>query len=349
VDPLEQLLGQLSWKYVRSDPEWTPYMLPDDGDVAKWKDDIAAWAGRIWCHANEMPEGPELRAFDLMSLKEQFREYIGREGPGLYKRGMSLEEIWCSTQLYNAAPHVLLLNERFAQAATERIAIKRLLKADVLVWLIGMMCSQFEVRTPAIRVLVTNGRSGHTIVIAGMNGVAFEHPRGGRVKPGWFSLHDPWPARSLLSPAHGYPIEVLEDITRPPLWLVSPADLSEIVVALMVDIDLLSHLLGFFKALDVMTPMFRDAGTPLWTENPFDRNVLFSLTLALKSGVTPTTVAGYVGLGRYQLMAGDLSSAMSSFDAAIRVDPAVAPAAAAVLKDAGYGDLAEQLVAGMNS
>ncbi len=343
MDPLAPLLERLSWKYVKSDPDWPPNVIPADDDIAKWKEEIAHWAGRVWCHVNEMPEGPELRAFDIMSLKEQCREYLEHEGPMLSKRGLSIEEIWCSSQLHEAAPLMLLLNTRHAEAATERVNIKLLYNADALVWLLGAMCLQMELESPGINVLVTNGKSGHAIQISGMNGLDFKHPRGVDVRPGWFSLHDPWPAKSLLSPRHGYPIQVLEDITRPPLWLVSPPDLGEIIVGFIIPVDALQTLACWFKSLDAMMRLQSEYGTPLWHENPVDREALFPLMLSMTGGTTASSLAGYLGLGRYHLMTEDVDSALSSFECAVGIDrPRAVSVAAIMLKEFGHGDLVKR-------
>ena len=66
-------------------------------------------------------------------------------------------------------------------------------------WLLGGICLKLEIVAPALNVLVTDGESGHTIVLSGLNGVDFQHPRGQPVRRGWFSFYDPWPARSLLA------------------------------------------------------------------------------------------------------------------------------------------------------
>ena len=112
---------------------------------------------------------------------------------------------------------------------------------DQIVWLLGGICLKLEIVAPALNVLVTDGESGHTIVLSGLNGVDFQHPRGQPVRRGWFSFYDPWPARSLLALERHYDgvMNVLEDISRPPFWLISPEELSKVVVGFLFPVDAL--------------------------------------------------------------------------------------------------------------
>jgi hypothetical protein len=179
-----------------------------------------------------------LRSFDIMSLAPQYRQYVATHGKSLFDRGMSVEEIWASQQLYSAKPMVLILAETFASQPHARVDPKFITTSQSMVWLLAAMCMRFNVTSLGINVLVSDGRTGHTISLTGLNGVAFTHPRGTAVQAGWFSFHDSWPARSLLAPEHGYPVMVLEDITRPPFWLIAPQDLDKIVVGFLISVDL---------------------------------------------------------------------------------------------------------------
>lgn len=57
------------------------------------KERIAHWAGRVWCHSNEVPSGNALGSFDLMSLKKPFLQYVKKYGEGIFDQGLTLEEI----------------------------------------------------------------------------------------------------------------------------------------------------------------------------------------------------------------------------------------------------------------
>src|SRR5207302_6254338 len=105
-DALTALLGQLSWKYVKEQAEFDPPKPVDDLALDELREKIGHWAGRVWFQSNEMPVGEELQAFDLMSLKAEFRKYIRTHGQGVFNEGMTIEEVWASQQFYSTTPMV---------------------------------------------------------------------------------------------------------------------------------------------------------------------------------------------------------------------------------------------------
>jgi hypothetical protein len=344
-DKWAPLLGELSWKYVQEEAQFPPYEFPQPGDTEALKKEIAAWAGRVWCHKHEMPEGEALRKFDILSLESEYREYIHKNGAGLFDVGMTVEEIWCSTQLYNATPFVTLMAEPYLDWASDRVEPKRVSPTDEIVWLLGAIC----LRTDGLNVLVADGEGGgHTIVLSGLNGVDFVHPRGQHVRPGWFSFHDPWPARSLLAPERHYDgvTNVLEDISRPPYWLISPDELNKVVVGFLLKIDWLPLFLDVMKSRDILKSMRGKFGweTPFWAEGSPDPEALFPIMLGAFGGVTPTTADSLVGLGRVYLATGQADVARQYFLDASRIDPDEAPIKAAHWAK-GYGatELAKEM------
>jgi hypothetical protein len=291
-DSWAALFGQLSWKYTKTKHEWSPYSLPDPRNREALREQIAPWAGRVWFHLNEVPKGEYLRSFDLFSLEKPFRSYIERYGGDIFNRGASVEEIWCSQQLYSSKPYVLMLSERFRHIKADRVEPKKVDSPDTLVWILAALCDAWTVRLPegkdlGFNVLVNGGDSGHTIYISGLNGSDFIHPRGSLVRRGWFSFQDPWPARSLLVQEQQYKdIRVLEDITRPHSWLISPEDLSKILVGFLLSIDLLPVLSGYMKVLDDLKFAHKGTNIPLWNENPREPKLLFPILLGSRGGMT---------------------------------------------------------------
>jgi hypothetical protein len=336
-DEWAPLLGELSWKYVRDQAQFEPYAFPPPEDTEKLKKDIAAWVGRVWCHNHEMPEGAELRKFNILSLESEYREYIRKNGAGLFEDGMTVEEIWCSTQLYNASPFLAVMAEHHSDLASDRVVPKRAMPTDQIVWLLGSIFLNLNI--VALNVLVSDGESGHTIVLSGLNGVDFLHPRGHHVRRGWFSFHDPWPARSLLAPERHYDgvTNVLEDVSRPPYWLISPEELNRVVVGFFINIDWLPLILDVMKSLDILKSMSVGWETPFWAERSPDPEALFPIMLAAFGNVTPTTADSLVGLGRLYLATGQPDVARHYFLDASRVDPNEAPFKAARWAR-GYGE-----------
>ena len=340
---LAPLLEALSWKYTKADAVFAPYALPAQGDREALAEDIASWAGRVWIHRHPLPPPAELRDFDILSLEPEFRDYIDAHGGTLFDSGLTLREIWASQQLYSAQPMVLFVARRYANQRLESVEPKRVCDPADLVWLIGAMCTELDSRGPTLNVLVSDGRSGHTIMVAGLNGFSFVHPRGDTVGSGWFSFHDPWPARSLLAPERDFDrVRALEDIGRPPSWLISPADLDRVVAGFLLPVDVLPSLADVFATLDLVNAMHRGTSLPTWIEDPRRPDEPFALTLARKGSSSPLAVAGLVGLGRASLIVGDLDRALERFEAAYRLDRLAARAASGLLATFRHPRLARE-------
>lgn len=320
-----ELYEWLSWKYVTVDPTFTvneDLERQKTEDPEGYKGNIAHWAGRVWFWQNEMPSGPDLRAFDLMSLESEFRHWITRHGQGLFERGLSVEEVWGSQQLYSAKPMVVMLARNYANQPTARIGeLKHVTQSDALIWLLAAMLLRLRVTRPGINVMVTDGSFGHTISLSGLHGVPFEHPRGDSVRAGWFSFHDPWPARSLLAPEHEFGVRALEDVSRPPFWLISPDDLDKIIVGFLISVDMLQMLKESFQLLDFAMALHKHSGRPLWLEEddkPDDQP--FSLMFADTGGLTPTTAESLRGLAQIDVYFNDLTHAEMLLGEALRLD-----------------------------
>jgi hypothetical protein len=288
---LAALLGKISWKYVTRVPQFPP-----GGDDPA--EEIARWAGRVWFHENELPRGEELRSFSLQSLERPFREYVSVYGPKWNDgSGLTLEEIWASQQLFSAGPMLALVADTWADLITERMDTYEVLTAQEIVWTLGAMCFDFPtVMDQGFNLLVSDGSEGHTIYVKGLNGIDFRHPRGDQVRRGWFSFHDPWPARSLLA---SYPsIHVLEDVSRPPLWLISPEDLAKVAVSYILPISILAEFGNVFKALEIAVRFHKMTASsgPLWLEPESDDPELpFATFFALNNGISPTTREQWFG------------------------------------------------------
>jgi len=326
TDPLATLLGKLSWKYVKPEAEFDTKRSFTDMPAEELKEYIAHWAGRVWFHANPMPTGPALREFDLMSLYPEYREYIRAHGPGIFEQGMTLEEIWGSAQLFSAAPMVALATNEYADLLTPRIDPQGTHRSQSIVWFLGALSLHFPevLKGNGFNLLVTDGKIGHTIYIKGLNGAEYVHPRGPRVRAGWFSIHDPWPARSLLAPERRFKgVQLLEDISRPPLWLISPEDLDRIVTGFLLPIDVLPMLLDLFKSVDMAERLHAGTKLPLWLDDIApDPTQPFSILLAMVNNVTPTTAESLNGLGQVMLLMGNQEAAGQYFEEAKRLGAA---------------------------
>jgi hypothetical protein len=344
---LAALLGELSWKYVKQEAEFDDTQSVTDVPLKKLKENIGGWAGRVWSHTHEMPAGAALRAFDLMSLEDAFREYIRTHGKDLFKYGQTVEEIWAGQQLYSAMPMATVVARRYENLLTARMEPTRIKNSQAIVWTLGAMCFQLArvLDDVGFNVLVSDGKIGHTIYIKGLNSIDFEHPRGDRVRAGWFSFHDPWPARSLLAPERHFDgVRVLEDITRPPLWLISPEDLDKVIVGYLLPIDVMAAFLDIFRTLDFVEKVHAGVSWPLWIDKPSpDPEQPFAILFALHKGVTSTTAQGLLGLGRVRLLMGSLEGAIECFEGASDLGlPGAAQTAASLLASAGHDSLAKK-------
>jgi hypothetical protein len=310
------------------------------------KEAMAHWAGRVWFHAHEMPDLKALRSFDLKTVQRPFRKYVREHGESFLDIGMTVEEIWASQQLYSAAPILVIISPRFADLLTPRIEPTRVHSSQAIVFTHAAMCfSTTAADGGSYPLLVTDGEIGHTIYIQGVNGITFEHPRGVEVQPGWLSFHDPWPARSLLAPERNFAgVQVLEDVTRPPRWLISPADLDKIVVGHLVPIDALRALHGIFVGLEAVIESHARSSQPLWLD-PYegDKYPMFRFLFEASGHVAPMTAEALMGLGRVSLLRKDLETARNCFAGADRLGaPAVRLRASAAFSEAGYDALAQE-------
>jgi hypothetical protein len=344
---LAALLSELSWKYVKQEAEFESIESVTDVPLDELRERIGHWAGRVWFHSNEMPTAAALRAFDLMSLEGAFRKYIRTHGNGLFDDGMTVEEIWASQQLYSAAPMVTIVARRFTDLLSARMDPTRIQNSQAIVWSLAAIGFQLPrlLDGNGFNILVSDGKIGHTIYIKGLNGIDFEHPRGARVRAGWFSFHDPWPARSLLAPERDFSgVRVLEDVTRPPMWLISPDDLEKVIVGYLLPIDALPALPDIFRVLDSVEKVHVGSTRPLGIdEHSPDPEQPFATLFAMHKGVAPTTAEGLLGLGRTRLLMGNLEGAIACFERAFNLGlPGAAPMAASLLASAGHDLLAKE-------
>lgn len=320
-----KLYEWLSWKYVTPD---ATFAASQDLEQQKadnpdgYRSNISRWAAKVWSQHNEMPTNAKLCSFDLMTLEPEFRQWIARHGQGLFEHGLSVEEIWTSQQLYSTKPFVVYLSEKYADQPTTRIGkLKHVAPSDSLVWLLATILLRLQITgRPGFNVLVTDGSFGHTISLCGLHGVPFQHPRGDLVQAGWFSFHDPWPARSLLAPERGFGVRALEDVSRPPFWLISPEELNKIIVGFLISVDMRQSLNDAFQLLDFAMALHKHNGRPLWLEEDDEPAQPFSLMLADTGGLTPTIVESLHGLARIDTYLGDLAHAETLFEEACRFD-----------------------------
>jgi hypothetical protein len=344
ADALTTFLGALSWKYVTEDAKFEDYEYRAD-DPDKLKEDLAHWTGRIWMHHNEVPTGAELESFEILDLEPEFRRYLDKHGGSVFDDGLTLEELWVAQQLYSKEPMVLFLSDRFAGEATDQITDKQILESEILVWLIAGICFKCGIDM-SLNVLTSNGRMGHTIYIRGLNGVDFLHPREDtNIKRGWFSFHDPWPARSPLADRSAFPdIRVFEDITGPPLWLISPSDLEKVVVGFLIPSTVLSSLSDLVFAVKTLRRMRPDPKVPLWIESWVNSDQLFFSLFQLNGGNSPTAFHNLVGLAQAHLLIDDVSGAQALLQNAYALNPTGESKAlfAEILRKCGHNEIAQE-------
>jgi len=104
----------LSWKYVTPDATFAVSQDLDRrkaDDPAEHRSNMSRRAAKVWSQLNEMPTGAEVHAFDLMALEPEFRQWIARHGQGIFDRGLSVDEIWTSQQLFSVKQFRVILSE----------------------------------------------------------------------------------------------------------------------------------------------------------------------------------------------------------------------------------------------
>lgn len=320
---LRAFLEVFAHKFVESKATFPPYRFPTSGSP-EMREQLAHWAGRVWIHQNRLPPAHRLSSFNLFGLEKEFAEHIQRHGPELFDHGMTLEELWASQQLHVGAGVTLILSEEYREELTPRIRSKCLMDSETLVWILGALCAhEGPVVAKGLNVLCCVGSIGHTIQLRGMNGISFEHPRGGAlVQPGWFTFHDPWPARSLLAPERGSGVRVLENVALPPYWLISPDDLAKVAVGLLFPSELMPIINDLLKAAKAVRQHRRSPGTPLWCESPAPGDdALFPLTRSFVGGRLALDVDTLFGLAQADLIRSRTDAAQCWLERAFDMDP----------------------------
>jgi hypothetical protein len=249
---LAPLLSRLSWKYVTDSPKYDPFQI-DLVDETVFRNALMLWVGRFWIHDNSMPTGDALRTFNMMSLAREFRDFVATNGDGFLNEGLTLDECWGSAQLLHAQPVHMFVSKRFETELGKHVPAV-FLHPQQLVWSLAAICLEFGFNRPTFPVLVTDGFDGHTIMMTGLSGIGYEHPRGQFVDGGWFSFHDPLPSRSFLALEQGFAgAGALEDVSRPPYWIISPDDLNKVVVGFALSKDRLNALRNVFMTLNAIS------------------------------------------------------------------------------------------------
>lgn len=282
--------------------------------------DIAHWIGRVWMHDHAVPDPTQLSSFDILSLEKEYVAWVNRHGASLFNDGMAIEEIWVSQQLHDRRRYTVVVCERFKGELTPRIDQRRVLDAQALVWVLGAMCVDPRLTlTGGFNVLAAHGETAHTISLRGMNDVAFDHPRGDVAVPeGWFTFHDPWPARSLLTKPGVEPwLTVLENIAMPPYWLISPEDLSKVAVGFLFPTENFDIVEDILAALEQLRANHRPRARPPWFELS-SSDELFPVLRAMGAPLE-TLFPSQVGLAQVALFNGDVEAAKDLLESAYRL------------------------------
>jgi len=287
---LAPLLSELCWeKYVRDTAEFGQVTNLDELDERNYQALMWHWVARIWLQENPMPAREALGTFDGRLLEPQFREYVRVHGRDFSQTGLDLEQCWALSELRGSAPYMLVVEPRFATDLGSNVS-RIELDSEKLLWLLADLCFRIEMDRPIFPVLVSNGFHGHTILVGGLSGIGYKHPRGITVEADWFVFEDSWPARSLLALEQNYGgAKAIEDVSRPPAWVISPEDLNRVIVGFVVRNDWVEKLAPVFQSVQragVLRP-------PLW-------HLLETTNLLHKGNDKPIARAANKGLQYYE-------------------------------------------------
>lgn len=290
---LAELSGAHVAKYLKDEAEFNAIDVdeldPRNCDAALWH-----WIGRVWIHENPLPEGEALSQFDGSSLDTEFREYTKRRGMDYLGRGgLSLEECWATGQLRCSEPSVLFVEKHYAAGLPSHVA-RIELHSEQLVWLLADFCFRLNLSRPTFPVLVSDGSAGHTIAMAGLSGIGYRHPRGFTVRPNWFVFTDPWPARSLLAFEQNYAgAKAIEDISRPPAWVIAPEDLNRVIVGFVLTYRQVELMSDSLRSMETVSSYPQNR--PLWST--------FGLMIRLHNGYQgPISRLGAQGINHYETL-----------------------------------------------
>jgi TPR repeat protein len=322
-------------RYARLDPLF-PAPGPVDLDslsAEEFESDMRQWLATVWVPRNRVPHDEELADFDLRQLEPEFRRDYAAGAWREMLRGATAEEIWISRQLGERQPFIWLVSRQQPQQPLDRVSRKRFFDAVDLVWLLGVACAQFRVVEPVLWVFTFDGETGHAIGIAGLNPFDYPHPSGVVARRGWFSFHDPWPARSLLAAGRNRAgVTAVEDYPRSPFWLIAPEDLARVLYGVLFPVHQWEHSIEQVATFAQSNEQIRRSGLsssmPWGTETkPFDTEI------HLAGGVTGCERVCSFGRGRLALDDGDLERADKWFEVAFQLDPATGTQAASVYED----------------
>jgi hypothetical protein len=291
---LAPLLTVINWKkYVNDSPQFGRHDSIESLDSLDRRNYMACfqhWVGRVWIHHNPMPTGEEIAHFDMMSLEAEFRSYVKLQGTEFNKTALDLEECWATAQLRDAKPQVLFVEKHYAADLGPNVSRVEL-NSEQLVWLVAEICFRFHLNEPKLAVLVSDGYRGHTISVAGLSGIGYMHPRGIKVRPDWFVFADSYPSRSLLALEQNFGgAKAIEDVIRPPCWVVAPEDLNRVIVGFVLSFPEIEFLGDFFQCLRQIS---FENHSPLWST--------FGFMLTLHDGYNgPAAKAGSANLLKYE-------------------------------------------------
>ena len=296
---LTPLLTELCWeKYVRDTAEFDGSADIDKLDKINYQALLMHWIAKVWLHGNPIPLEARktldstrevLRKFDATLLEPKFREYVRIHGRDFAREGLNLEEGWVMNELGRSQPCVLIVERRYAANLGPHVSRMELHTEQVL-WLLADLCFRMELSRPVFPVLVSDGFHGHVIKMGGLSGIRYKHPRGITVEQDWFVFEDPWPARSLLAFEQNYGgAKAIEDVSRPPAWVISPEDLNRVIVGFVLEYDVVDALGHMFRTMKTVSS---GSVRPLWKT--------FGLLSRLHEGNTkPIAKAGAQGLRYY--------------------------------------------------
>lgn len=217
----------------------TPSQAPHVSQIAQ---DFLHYLGKRWIYEHTPPNtADELARFDVREAIKDYRAYLSAGGLAPVDDAFTIEEAYLVTQIAAQKPLVCLLNDEYSEIEVARIGRIRLLPAAEMV---RTLEQSYKVKLdtrgnipdqvrqagglcPMYLTLVYDGKSGHCIVLTGID-----------QETGRLVIWDSWPVRSLLCEGQNEAGVVAEPVSDDfSYWSISAAEARRVFCAAFVPCD----------------------------------------------------------------------------------------------------------------